>query len=88
MRRASRAQAQVDEPRPGDLRRLGQVGDLQAVDEGLGDLARRLAEDSLEGHGAVDLIIAVPRVLGRLDLDGVGGGIVHQARERLTQALL
>ena len=60
-------QPQVDEARPGDFRRLAEVGHVEPADDLGGHLARRPAQPLAQRHGEVGLVIAELRVLAAAD---------------------
>ena len=61
------AEAEVDEPGAGDLGSLEHVAEVETADDLVGDVARLSAEYLGQRHGAIGLVVAELRVLGRLD---------------------
>ena len=64
-REAIVAQTQVDEARPGNLRRMAEVRDIKPFDDGLGHVVRRPAQPLAQRHGEVRLVVAKLRILAR-----------------------
>ncbi len=65
-----RLQSQVDEPRSGHFRRLAQVAHIEQGDHGFRELAGVGLELLGQGHHAVGLVIAKPRIGRRPDDSG------------------
>ena len=72
------AEAEIDEPGTGDLRRIAEVGDAQIVDDLLGEFAWVGADLLRERHGAIGLVVAEFRVLRGADHHREGGRIVGE----------
>ncbi len=67
------AQSEVDEARARDARRLGDVGEVEVLDELLGELARRAAQLLRERHRGVALVVGAVLRRGFADLRRLGG---------------
>jgi Mg-chelatase subunit ChlI len=74
-------EAQVDEARTGDLRGLEHVAEVELADDLLRDFLRLAAEHLRQRHRAVGLVVAVARVIGRLDHGGVGRRVGDERRD-------
>ena len=60
-------EVEIDKARSGDLHALHESRQIDAADDGFGDLARILAQDARQLHGEVCREIAVLFILRRLD---------------------
>ena len=78
---------QIDEARPGDLRRLAEIADVEPADDFGGHLARRPAQPLAQRHGEVRLVIAELRVLAAADQFQQIVRIVDQSGQRAAETL-
>ena len=79
-------QPQVDEARPGDFRRLAEIGHVEPGDDLGGQLLRLLVQLLAQGHGEVGLVIAEAGVLGAADHFQPGLGLIGEGGQRLAKS--
>ncbi len=79
-------QPQIDEARPGDFRRVAEVGHVEPGDDLGGQLLRLLVQLPAQRHGEVGLVIAESRVLGAADHLQPRLGLIGERSQRLAKS--